>query len=431
MLGVSLIAIHAASAAGQETRAATLPGAEPDTLMDLATVIARALRASPSVTATSEGVLTAESATRVARGAYLPNLTATASSLRSDIVSGTSSLGSLDNSFGAGVSSSLELFTAGRRGAERQRTEADLLAARAVNVSQRYAITLQATRAFYEALRGKDLTGVAEARVARAERGLRYAQDRVRAGTATKSDELRAQLELTISRQQRLAAQDTLQSATLVLGRVVGANGPVGARAPASLEPTALALDDSAIVALAVAQAPSVTAAEASARATDAAVRAAKSLYAPDIRLTGGYAWANQSAVVGATRPGWQVAIGTSFPIFNGYLREDAVARADAASEISHVTSADATRFVRSETLRLLNALRLSAENIKLATEAQAAAQEDLRVQTQRYRAGISTALDQLTSELAVTQAELALIAAKYNHLIARATLEAIVGRSL
>jgi outer membrane protein TolC len=205
----------------------------------------------------------------------------------------------------------------------------------------------------------------------------------------------------------------------------------VAAKPPPTLAPVALVLSDSAIVTLAVSQAPIVVTAEAIERASAAAVRAAKSLYAPDIRVTGGYAWANQSTIVGATHPGWQLALGTSFPLFNGFLREDAVARTTAAAEVSRTTAQDATRLVRTETLRLLNALRLASENIQLATEAQAAAQEDLRVQTQRYRAGISTALDQLTSELAVTQAELGLVAARYNYQIARASLEAIVGRSL
>ena len=50
---------------------------------------------------------------------------------------------------------------------------------------------------------------------------------------------------------------------------------------------------------------------------------------------------------------------------------------------------------------------------------------------TERYRAGISTSLDRLTSELAVTQAELALVAARYNYQLTRATLEALVGREL
>ena len=260
---------------------------------------------------------------------------------------------------------------------------------------------------------------------------MRYAQDRVRAGTATKSDELRARLELTTARQQAVASRDTLQTAAYVLGRLVGADGPVGAQVPGSLDPRPLALTDSAIVLLATQAAPAVQAADASMRATDAATRSARSLYAPDIKLLGGYNFANQSQVIGATRAGWQVALGTSFPLFNGFQREDAVARSDAAAEVSRVTARDATRLVRTEASRLLGALRFSEQGIGLAGEAVSAAREDLRVQTERYRAGIATSLDRLTSEFAVTQAELSLVAARYNYQVTRATLEALVGRTL
>jgi outer membrane protein TolC len=267
--------------------------------------------------------------------------------------------------------------------------------------------------------------------VARAERGLKYAQDRVRAGTATKSDELRARLELTTGRQQSNAARDTLQTAAYALGRIVGADVPIGARRPASLDPRPLALSDSEIIRLAVGSAPQVQATEAAARAADAAVRSSKSAYLPDIRLGGGYNWANQTAVLGAVRPGWQLALATSFPLFNGFQREDAVSRSLAAADVSRVTALDATRLVRTEAARLLSALRFAELNISLAAEAVAAAQEDLRVQTERYRAGITTALDRQTSELAVTQAELGLVAARYNYQVTRATLEALVGRML
>jgi outer membrane protein TolC len=123
--------------------------------------------------------------------------------------------------------------------------------------------------------------------------------------------------------------------------------------------------------------------------------------------------------------------VGTSFPLFNGFQREDAVTRAQAANDVAQITALDARRQVRAESARLLGALRLATENIALAAEAVSAAQEDLRVQTERYRAGISTSLDRLTSELAVTQAELGLVAARYSYQVTRATLEALVGRSL
>lgn len=408
----------------------TPPAVRIDSVLDLPTVIARALAVSPAVAVGEAGVRTARSEGRVVSGAYLPSLTATSNALRSDIAT-SGVAGSNATSYSAGLSSSIELFTGGRRGADRLRSRADLEAAQAVDVSQRYQATLSAERAYYEALRGGDLMTVADARVLRAAQGLKYARDRMRAGTATKSDDLRASLELTTARQQALAARDTMQAAAYALGRIVGADGPIGAKAPASLEPRALSMSDTQIVQLAVRAAPAVQAAEASARATEAANRSARALYAPDIRLVGGYNFANQTTLIGATRPGWQLGLGTSFPIFNGFQREDVVTRSEAVAEVSRVTALDATRQVRADASRLLSALRFAQENITLAGDAVTAAREDLRVQTDRYRAGIATSLDRLTSELAVTQAELGLVAAHYSYQITRATLEALVGRSL
>jgi outer membrane protein TolC len=404
-----------------------------DTLLDLETVVARALAVSPFVVAGDEQVRVARSEKRVATGAYLPSLAATSTALQSNVITPSPTLPGPANAaaYSAGLASSLDVFTGGRRGAERARAEADISASTATAVTQRYAVTLAASRAYYEALRGSDLVSVAQARVARAERGLKYAQDRVRAATATRSDELRARLELTTGRQQLLAARDTLQASAYALGRLVGSNGPVGAAPPPSLEPRPLLLSDSAIVTLAAAAAPTVQAAEAQSLAADAGVRSARTQYVPNLRVTGGYNWAATSQVLGAVRPGWTLAIGTSYPLFNGFQREDAITRADASAGIAASFSRDATRQARAEAARLVGALHIAEQNVVLAGEAVTAAQEDLRVQTERYRAGISTALDRLTSELAVTQAELGLVAARYNYQVTRATLESLLGRKV
>jgi outer membrane protein TolC len=409
----------------------SVSGVTIDSLLDLPTVVQRALSVSPSVVQGDELIRTAHSEERVSVGAYMPTVSANSSLLRSNVVS--TPLGTADSpdSRSAGLAASVDVFTGGRRGADRARAHADVGAAEANNVSQRFAVTLAAQRAFYETLRASDLVDVARARIAQAERGSRYAQDRVRAGTTTRSDELRARLELTTGRQQLVAALDTLQTSAYALGRLVGANGPIGARAPATLGPRPLALADSAVVRLAVDASPSVRTARAAEQANVAATRSARTLYVPDVRVTGGYNWANQTPIVGAVRPGWALAVGTSFPLFNGFQREDAVTRAEALAEVARVTSLDVTRQTRAEAARLLSGLRFAEQNISLSTDAVQAAQEDLRVQTERYRAGISTELDQLTSELAVTQARLGLVAARYNYQVIRAQLEALVGREL
>jgi outer membrane protein TolC len=435
---LTVVALLALAMTSRAANAQGVPAVRPDTLLavridtmiDLPEAIRRALEVSPIIAASEGSVRNAQSEQRVATGAYVPSLAATSSLLRSNVTT-TPVVGSLPNSYSAGLASSIDVFTGGRRGADRDRATADVKAAEVVDISQRFAVTLAAQRAFYDNLRANDLVEVARARVAQAERGLRYAQARIRAGTTTKSDQLRASLELTSGQQQLVAALDTLQTTAYALGRLVGANGPVGAKRSPNEEPRPLALGDSEIVRLAIQSSPAVRAANASEEATRALTRSARATYVPGLRVTGGYNWANQTTLVGAVRPGWSVALGTSYPLFNGFQREDAVTRADVSAEIARVTALDVTRQTRAEAARLLAGLRFAERNISLAEEAVKAAQEDLRVQSERYQAGISTELDQLTSELAVTQAQLSLVAARFNYSITRAQLEALVGRQL
>ena len=401
-----------------------------DTTLDLETVIRRALEVSPVAAAAHQGVRTAESEGRVAVGEYVPTVSANSSVLTSNISSGPA--GSVPpSSYGAGFVASLDLLTGGRRGADRARAASDLGRALATQVAQRFGVTLTAQSAFFAALRASDLVDVARAGVAQAQQGLRYADDRVRAGTATRSDKLRAELQLTASRQQLIAALDTFQTAAYTLGRVVGANGPVGAARPASLDPRPLALSDSDIVRLAIDRSPSVQAARANESAQQAGVQSARSQYFPDIRLSSGYNWANQSLVVGSMRPGWSVLVGTSYPLFNGFQREDQLTRADASADVARIATLDVIRQARADAARLLSGLRFATENIALAVQGVQAAEEDLRVQTERYRAGISTELDQLASQTAYTQAQIGLVGARYHYQLTRAELEALVGRTL
>jgi outer membrane protein len=402
-----------------------------DTLIDLPTAIARAIEVSPVIAASEGSIRSSQSEQRVAAGAYVPSLSANSSLIKSNVTTATAPPGALPNSYSAGLASSIDLFTGGRRGADRDRATADVRAAEVTDISQRFAVTLATQRAFYDNLRANDLVDVAQARVAQGERGLRYAQARTRAGTTTKSDELRARLELTSGQQQLVAALDTLQTTAYSLGRLVGANGPVGAKHSAAEEPRALALNDSEIVRLAIQSSPSVRAANASEEATRALTRSARATYVPGLRVTGGYNWANHTELVGAVRPGWSVALGSSYPLFNGFQREDAVTRADVSAEVARVTALDVTRQTRAEAARLIAGLRFAGRNISLAQEAVRSAEEDLRVQSERYQAGISTELDQLTSELALTQTQLSLVAARFNYSITRAQLEALVGRQL
>ncbi len=404
--------------------------------LSLETVVARTLANSPGMAGAQGAVRGAAALRRVTLGAYLPSVALNSSagwtdqSLATTGVSG-SALGSPLNAYGAGLAAAVDVFTGGRRGAQRSQAEAISQAADAGLVQQRYATVLVAKQGYFDVLRAHELVRVAAEFVAQAELGLGYARDRLAAGTATRADVLLAELALSTAHRQQLAARDTLSTTSAALGRLVGADGPVDADAPIALEPVSLVLGDSGVLASAPAAAPVVVNAQALANADAAAVRASETQYLPTISLGAGYNWSNNGRVGGALPSGWIVAFTTSFPLFNGFVREASVTQAKVTAEVATATSADTRRFVRAEAQRLLGSLHVAEQDIMLTRDAVRLAGEDLRVIQARYRAGIATILDVLTSQTALIQAELDLVSARFSYQVARASLEALLGRDL
>ncbi|HEY0528232.1 MAG TPA: TolC family protein [Gemmatimonadaceae bacterium] len=423
---MTCVAFGAASAAAAQSPA--LPQ------LSLGEVIERALTVSPLVASGNGGVQVARSFKRTTIGAYMPTIVATSANTRAGpipAVAGGSATPSSSQTYG--VAAAIDLFTGGRRAANEALARADLRAAGSTLISDRFVVALTAQQSFFEVVRAEGLVNVARGALAEANQLLRYTTDMFRAGTVTKSDLLRAQLQSTTMQEQLLAANDTLLTASYALGWIAGADGPVSVRDDSATEAIRpLALDDSSIVRLAVDASPSVAVAEDALAASNAALRAARTQYVPTITANAGRNWAgSQTVVTGAPRPGWTVVVGTSYPLFNGFQREDAVTRSQAAAYVARVSAADTRRSVRASAAQLLGALSTTMASIDLATESVHSATEDLRVQTLRYRAGISTMLDVLTSEAALLQAEHGLSGARHRYHTTRAALEALVGRAL
>jgi outer membrane protein len=75
--------------------------------------------------------------------------------------------------------------------------------------------------------------------------------------------------------------------------------------------------------------------------------------------------------------------------------------------------------------------MRIALEQVDIQTQSVAAAAEDLRVQQRRYELGATTLLDLLTSQTQLDTARNALIRARYDYRVAKAQLEALIGRDL
>jgi outer membrane protein len=120
-----------------------------------------------------------------------------------------------------------------------------------------------------------------------------------------------------------------------------------------------------------------------------------------------------------------------SLPVFDQLQREERVVNARVAEDNAAAQLSDA-RLAALQTLATsLGSLRESEARVAAQTATVDAAGEDLRVQQERYALGSSTIVDLLTSQTQLDDARRDLIRARYDQRVARAQIEALLGRDL
>jgi outer membrane protein TolC len=385
-------------------------------------------------------VRTAEARRRSALGAYLPTLSASSSAsdffsegqARIDPVTGELTSGDASNrSLSTSISASLDLFTGFRRGAEMRSARAFRSAAEASLVDARFEQALTTTNQFLDALAASQLLKVRETSVRRAEEQLKVAVAKLRAGSATRSDSLRSLVTLGNARLEQITTQSQLASAEANLARLIGETGRVQAADDSSFYLVLPAIDTQALRAEAEAKSPRIQSASASAAAARASARASRSAYWPSLTLSGNTGWNGSRANDYELFNQRQVSLSLRWSLFDGFDRELTIAQREADLDLAEASAADTQREVQAELTTRLAELDAARTLIDITQTSVAAATEDLRVQQERYRLGVSTIVDLLTSQEALNQAEVDVVNARFDYLRAKAQLEALIGRNL
>lgn len=410
----------------------------PITLQEAVTL---AQRNNPSAVTARGQTRAAQSAVRSAYGAFLPSISGNVSqtqqqgqrfdNLRNQVVNSTQPW-----SYSAGLSTSLELFDGGRRFADLRANRADVDAAEANEITQRYSIALQVKREYANILAARESEAAARAQVQQAEAQLRASVARVQAGAATVSDSLRSVIQVGNARLALLTAQNNVRVASATLTRLVGTPFMVTAN---PLDTAALALVplDSAALMDEAMRGPTVREANLQLRAANAGITVARASYFPTISASYSYngngtdPYGFGSDTTKRFLYGSNFSLRLNFPLFNNFNREDQIVRARIAADNASARARDLRLTAQQNMIAQLGALRTAEERVRIQVASVAAAEEDLRVQQQRYALGASTLLDLLTSQSQLNSARAALIQARQDYRIARAQIEAIIGRDL
>jgi outer membrane protein len=406
----------------------------------LADAIRLSERVQPLVVRAQGDLETAAAQRRSAWGAYLPSLTASSSASsffsegpsRIDPVTGQVLSGNASNrSLSTSVSASVDLFTGFRRGAEGRAARATQTAAEASFVDARFQQAFATTSQFLDALAARQLVRVRETSVRRAEEQLKTSVAKLRAGSATRSDSLRSLVTLGSARLELIRAGTDLATAEAGLARLIGETGRVQAMDDSAFYQVVVAPDTAALRAEAEAKSPRIQSAEAFAEAARAGLKASRSAYWPSLSLSANTAWNASRSNDYDLFNQRQLSLGLRWNLFDRFDRELAIVQRSASVEVADATAADEQRAVAAELTTQLAELDAARVQIDITLTSVLAATEDLRVQQERYRLGASTIVDVLTSQEALNQAEVDVVVARFDYLRAKASLEALIGRTL
>jgi outer membrane protein len=409
----------------------------------LADAIAQAQRNAPGIVNARGLERNAGAARRSAIGAYIPSLNLTASSARTQgvqffqgqLVPLTGNPWNYNN----GLATNLVLFDGGQRWQDLNRARASTDVAEASYTQAKFDAALQAKQQYYAALAARESEAAARAQLEQAEQQLKASTARVAAGVATKSDSLRSAIQVGNARLAVLTSQNDLRVANAALTRVVGSATTVTASPADSLDAPLQMPSETEFEQL-ISAGPAVLLAEANVASTKAAKKSQRSQYLPSVSMSYNYSYTQSSKgftggnlfLIGGNEPNRQnMSFNFSYPLFNQFTREQGTVQADVALRNAEAQLRDAKLAARANLTTQLRSLANAQARVQVQLAAIAAAEEDLRVQQQRYALGASTLLDLLTSQTTLNQARQALIQARFDGRIARAQLSSLVGREL
>ena len=409
--------------------------------ISMAEAIQMAQQNSPQAIQAEGTARTSKAARTAAVGAILPNATLSAGHVV-QLGGGLTRLNSNGEQVtvaqkptnNTGLTLNMTLFDGGQRLYDLRTANYQIAAAEANRIAVKYNVALGVKQQYFAVLAAIESQDAADLQMAQAAEQFKSSVARVRAGAATRSDSLRGVIQIGNAQLAQITAASAKEAAEAALTRLVGSPVPVTAD-PASVQENMAALPDSAQLAVLALRGPAVQQAQANLDVAEESRKASKATYLPSLSASYSRTGSGIDPQFGFGSDPYtysgRLAFQLSYPIFNNFQREQQVVVAKVAEVNAQSSLRDAQLAAVSTLTQNIGALRSASQRVAIQVASVAAAKEDVRVQQQRYNIGASVMLDLITSQAALATAEQALIQARYDYRIARAQLEALIGRDL
>jgi outer membrane protein len=339
--------------------------------------------------------------------------------------------------FSNGLSLSQTLFDGGKSYADVRAARANVVSAEANEVAQDFTISLNVKTQYNSILAAQEADAAARAQLALAQQQLDVSIAKVNAGAANVADSLNSVVSVGTAQIAILTAQQNLRAASAALTSLVGTPYLVTASLGDTIDRPQTSLDSAALMTWAL-DGPSIRQSQAQLNLANAQERSARTGYFPTVRASGSYGGSGSNNPYGlGSNPVYpflynrSVSVNLSFPIFQGYSRENSVVNAQIAADNAQAQIKNQKLLAQQTIITQIGVIRNDEEKIRVQLVSIRASEEALRVNQQRYQLGAGTLIELLTTQQNLIVARQQLIQTRLDLRNARAQIEAFIGRDL
>jgi outer membrane protein TolC len=324
------------------------------------------------------------------------------------------------------------LFSGGRTyyGYKAARSRAD--AANLMREGTELDVAMQARLDYIGAMREQENARVTGDLVRLTEERLRVTREGFEAGRVARVNVLRDEAELANAVQLDTAAQSQAALSLVALKTTLGIDldSPIAVTEPLQYVPERVSVESGVRTSLEAH--PEVRASEKRVEAAQSEVRSAYGRYLPEVSATWMYDWQwarNRGDQTTDLMDGYSAGLVLTIPLFDGFMRENAVktarAREDQAREQAVLARQQIAKAVNQAALMLQAAER----NVEASRTGLAQAEEQFRIVQERYASGRGIQVEVLDGQTTLARARFNVVAALADHQAARAMWLQATGR--
>ena len=282
---------------------------------------------------------------------------------------------------------------------------------------------------YYTLIMNRNLVDVAQETVKDYQGQLTNAEAQYNVGLVASSDVLSAKTNLADAETTLLKAQNSARLAEANLNKVIAypvQTSITTAERDLQYKPYNVTLEQAKAYAMLHRSALVKSALDV--KSAEEAVKSAKAGYLPTVNVSIERGYADSDGYFGTNSKSWSVGASASWSLWDGGATQNAIKKANAELEQAKEANLAAIDTVLLAVQKAYLNLRSAEQTINSTQTAVNQGEENFRIATLRYRAGVGTSLDVLDAETTLTDARNNYVEALYNYNISIAELEQLTG---